>query len=114
MAAMRNRHVFAATDRIVCEFYIGSAMMGDMLRLPEKTGALDVYIHIQGTGDIREVTLLKNSEPYHTWQVQGNETELRLSISDEDAVGNYFYVRMIQHDTNMAWSSPIWIDSPIM
>jgi len=107
LEAMLARRAYAATDRIICEFTLGGAVMGE-----EITGgaALPCRIYFRGTGDIREVTLMRDSEPLRTWQVDGPEAELSLELEANEAKGHYFYARMIQRDTNMAWSSPIWVD----
>ena len=107
MEAMRARHTYAATDRIVCEFAIGGAIMGEETALSSPAG---VRIRFIGTGPIREVALLRDSAPYRTWQPETNDAELTTRLTPAEARGHYFYARMIQHDTNMAWSSPIWID----
>jgi len=37
-------------------------------------------------------------------------TEQRLTWTDEDGGAAYYYVRVIQVDGEMAWSSPVWVD----
>ena len=106
MEAMRARRTYAATDRIVCEFSVGGVLMGGEV---EADGEIPVRIRFVGTGPIREITLLRDSRPWRTWEPAGSETEIELSISEEEAAGHYFYARMIQQDSNMAWSSPVWV-----
>lgn len=38
-------------------------------------------------------------------------TEQRLTWVDEPGMSAYYYVRVIQVDGEMAWSSPVWVDS---
>lgn len=39
-------------------------------------------------------------------------TSTRLSWTDDPSVSAYYYVRVIQVDGEMAWSSPVWVDRP--
>ena len=107
MEAMLARRAYAASDRIVCEFAIGDAIMGGQTTA---AGPLEARIRFVGTGPIREVTLLRDSEPWLTWAPSSAETEVAIILSAEQLRYHYFYARMIQQDTNMAWSSPIWVD----
>jgi len=104
--AMLKRHVYAASDRVICEFSIGNALMGE-----ERAAAprMDVRIHFVGTNPIREIALLRDSEPYRTWHPKAIDAEIISSLDEAESRGHYFYARMIQTDTNLAWSSPIWI-----
>ena len=108
LEAMLARRAYAATDRIICEFALGDAVMGE--EIVGGDAALPCRIYFAGTGEIREVTLMRDSEPLRTWQVDGPEAELCFELGADEAKGHYFYARMIQCDTNMAWSSPIWVD----
>jgi len=107
MEAMLARRTYAATDRIICEFFIGDAMMGEEIK---SQGSLNVLIRFLGTNGIKEVTLLRDSIPFRTWSPSGKETEITMTLYDHEACRHYFYVRMIQYDSNLAWSSPIWVD----
>ena len=107
MEAMLARRTYAATDRIICEFFIGDAMMGEEIK---SQGPLNVLIRFLGTNGIKEVTLLRDSIPFRIWSPSGKETEITMTLYDHEACKHYFYVRMIQYDSNLAWSSPIWID----
>ena len=107
MEAMKARRTYAATDRIICDFRMGEAMMGEELAAD---GDLPTRIHFAGTGPIKSVALLRDSRPWRKWEPAGDETEIELTIPLEEASGHYFYARMIQEDSNMAWASPIWVE----
>jgi len=105
--SMIARRAYAATDRIICEFFIGNGMMGEEIK---SDNSLDVRIHFVGTNVIKEITLLRDSIPFHTWDFSEKEAEIVTKLYGKEARGHYFYVRMIQCDSNLAWSSPIWVD----
>jgi len=104
--AMLKRHTYAASDRIICEFSIGDALMGEELAAAPR---LDVRIRFAGTRPIREIALLRDSEPFRTWRPKGIDAEIITSLHEGESRGHCFYARMIQAGTNLAWSSPIWI-----
>jgi hypothetical protein len=107
--AMLARHTYAATDRIICEFRLGDAFMGEVLR--HKHGDLPLFVRLRATAEIDEVVLLRDSEPYRAWHPKSESIELHTLLPEEDTADHYFYVRMQQIDTNLCWSSPIWVDA---
>lgn len=108
MEAMIARRTYAASDRIQCEFRLGSAFMGEAVGAEGES--MKTQIRFVGTGPIREVMLLRDCEPYLTWTPDTEELEIEQTLPTSECKGHYFYARMIQKDTNLAWSSPIWID----
>jgi hypothetical protein len=107
--AMAARHTYAATDCIVCEFRLGDAFMGE--EFSHTSGNLSLFVRLRGTGQIGEVVLVRDSEPYRVWHPESASCEIREQIPAEEALDHYFYIRMQQVDTNLCWSSPIWVDS---
>ncbi len=109
MEALLKRRTYAATDRIICEFRLADAFMGEEFATPG--GDLPVVVHIEATGPIREVALLRDSEVYRTWEPSfGHLFDVTDTLTSDEAKGHYFYIRMQQEDTNLCWSSPIWVD----
>ena len=106
MEAMRQRRVYAASARIICEFSIGDAFMGQATTLSAPTPA---RLYFRAAAPIDEVVLLRDSQPYRTWRPTGDEAWIEYPLTPEEANGHYFYARMRQHDSNLAWSSPIWV-----
>lgn len=73
---------------------------------------LDVYIHLRGTANIREVVLMRDSHPFRRWKPESDEITIADTLNATHYNGHYFYVRMQQEDTHLAWTSPIWINYP--
>lgn len=107
MEAMVARRTFAATDRIVMEFSLGGGFMGDAIAA--EGDSLDMRFRVEGTSAIKEVVLLRDSEPYRAWPGRADCLEVSEAIGAAECKGHYFYVRAVQDDTNMAWSSPVWV-----
>jgi hypothetical protein len=108
MEALRARRCYAASDRILCEFSIGEAFMGEEIPCPEDE--VEVRIRFRGTAPAQEVTLLRDSQPFRSWRSLGTDVELRLTLPPAQCRGHYFYARLQQRDSNLCWSSPIWLD----
>jgi len=105
--AMRKRHTYAATDNIILDFRLGSAIMGDEVRGAEPK--FDVVV--LGTGPLAAVEILRNSEVIHKHAVKGDGARFTWQDPAPPMAEktNYYYVRVQQQDGQMAWSSPIWV-----
>jgi hypothetical protein len=107
---MKKRHAYAATDNIVLDVRMGTlGIMGDEVRTPQPR--LDVVV--LGTGPIDRVEMVRNGEVVQTERPEKGATEARLGWADPTPLKgekpSYYYVRAIQKDGQMAWSSPIWV-----
>ncbi|NGX39727.1 MAG: hypothetical protein KR126chlam1_01060 [Chlamydiae bacterium] len=124
--SLYNRSCYATTGpRIVIGFYIAGCQMGTELTTVNKPGlAFNRYItgFVCGTTPIKEITIIRNGVPFHTINPTGMHTEFEfddfselskvaLESPDERTPFLYYYMRVIQEDDHIAWSSPIWIDS---
>ncbi len=123
--ALYNRSCYATTgERIVLGFSIAGAQMGAELNTKSKPG-LNFNRHITGfvagTAPIKEIEFIRNGKTFHTIQPKSAHYEfaiddmellskLVLPSSNERPPFVYYYVRAIQEDGHIAWSSPIWID----
>ena len=67
-----------------------------------------------GTGPIERVDLLRNNEIVKSWEGEGKD-DLSGTFSRAEPVAEteWWYIRVIQADTQMAWSSPSWVDPSI-
>jgi len=106
MAAMKKRHVYAATDNIVADFRCGEHMMGDEFttKTPPK-----FTIHIEGTGPITKVVFVKDDVEVFT--ATPNKDKCDVTWTDPNPTPgktSYYYVRGEQAD-ELVWASPMWI-----
>jgi hypothetical protein len=128
LQAIQARACYATTgQRIVLGFSIAGSDMGSELSTKLKPGlAFNRHIvgYICATAQIREIAIIRNGHPFHIFYPA---EELSFSFAYDDVellenciiqLGNlrepfaYYYLRVIQKDGHMAWSSPIWIDYP--
>ncbi len=111
-AALKARHAYGATDNIVLDFQAEDAdgsryIMGDIMNSER---APRLYVRAVGTDRIKQFVIVKNQEIIYT--SHPNEEEYTAEYTDRnfEAGSNYYYVRVVQNDGQVAWSSPIWVE----
>ncbi len=125
--ALVNRSCYATTgEKIVLGFTIAGASMGAELDAKIKPGLqINRYIvgYAAGTAPLKEVVILRNGTPLKTYHPKEYHFEFILDDSepliksllaspDDRPPFLFYYLRVTQQDGHIAWSSPIWIDSP--
>jgi len=109
--ALKNRRVYATSGaRIILDFKINGYSMGEIASLSNKNDARFVSAEVIGSDVIKEITIIKNGFDLYTTQGQGIENTVKyidVSLAKE---GEYYYLRVVQEDGEMAWSSPIWFE----
>lgn len=123
--ALYQRSCYATTGkRIVLSFNIAGKPMGSELSTKTKPGLVfNRHIHgfIAGTTDIAEVDIFRNGElfksfkhlkDYFDFEIDDSEALEKITLNGPEPypLFTYYYLRVIQNDGHVAWSSPIWID----
>jgi len=109
--ALKARRCYATTgDKIFVDFRVNGHLMGQELKVdaPPRLTA-----EIQATAPIKHVVIFKNNKTlYETDAAQLNGLDhLKLDLVDDSFVENsYYYLRVVQDNDEIAWSSPIWVD----
>jgi len=112
-----DRRCYGSTSYgIVMDVRSGEHWMGEEWTSAEAP-KLDVYI--RGSAPIRSVDIIGRSKILHTEgsiEKPLNTDEYRISWTDPDWASQdkeqWYYVRVIQTDDEMAWASPIWVKKP--
>jgi len=109
--SMRARRAYGATDNIILDFQaVGSDgkphWMGEVISsaTPPK-----FTVKAIGTGDIDVIEIIKDRQFVYTMRPGGPKSEFHWADNAWGAGESWYYVRVIQADRNMAWSSPIWV-----
>jgi hypothetical protein len=84
--------------------------MGEVLRVPTATSVRRIYARAVGTAPVTRLDVVKNGEV--RFSVEGAEETLELLAEDADPVrpGEYLYLRVMQADGGLAWSSPVFVE----
>ncbi len=104
---IRKRHTYAATDNIVVDFRIGEAFMGDEISVNGAVPAIRATI--LGTAIVREVALIRNNRVIYTANPETTDVEFEYNDRQPPEGENFYYVRALQANDEIAWSSPIWV-----
>jgi hypothetical protein len=105
--AMDNRRTIAATDKIYLNFTCNEEPLGSFVQTEK---APKLWFKVDGTGPFKRITIVRNEKDWkHFNEFDGKIFE--KTITDEEMLEgeNRYYVRVIQRDGNMAWSSPVWV-----
>ena len=104
---IKQRHTYGATDNLIVEFRIGDAFMGEEIRVSGEIPTIRAMIF--GTDTIREVALVRNNEVVYTVNPDAKDADFEYTDQSPSAGENFYYVRAVQQNDEIAWSSPIWV-----
>jgi hypothetical protein len=108
--AMRRRHSYGATDNIILDYRAQAGgreyLQGDIIDTP---GEYKLLVKVVGTAPIRQIDIVRNHTFIHNRQPLQSEVSFTFVDNQPPAGESYYYVRVIQVNEQMAWSSPIWI-----
>ncbi|MDE3055151.1 MAG: DUF3604 domain-containing protein [Verrucomicrobiota bacterium] len=126
LEALHNRSCYATTgERMILGFQIADFPMGTEVDVKDRPGlAFNRHItgYCIGTAPLSEIVLIRNGKPLQKIPCNGDKVEFAIDDSDPlhsvaiESSGDrvpfvYYYLRAVQQDGHIAWSSPIWIDS---
>jgi hypothetical protein len=110
MDAIRKRHAYAATDNIILDFRVSANgreyIQGDAL---EAQAAPTLLVTAQGTNAIKQIDIIKDKTFLYTMRPQTKNARFSFTDSRKGPGESWYYVRVLQEDGQIAWSSPIWV-----
>lgn len=123
--ALQHRSCYATTgERIIMGLNIAGVQMGGELNTKAKPGLVlnrHVIGYVAGTASLKEVALVRNGMVIKTFPTK--DYFLDFAYDDMEHLSKavlaggegrpyfaFYYLRVIQQDGHMAWSSPIWVD----
>ncbi len=106
--ALWQRRTYATTgERIYLYFAVEGQPMGAEL---EACGHLRIRAMVHGTSQLAAVDLVRDGEVRR--RVSSPSLDGEWTWRDDPGPGrHYYYLRVTQGDQEMAWSSPIWVQS---
>jgi hypothetical protein len=105
---LRARRVYATNGpRIVLRFTAADRPMGSVL--PAGVAA-PIEVRVVGTAPIERIELVGRAGVVGSRTGDGRHTAHATWTLDAPADGDFAYVRVVQVDGGLAWSSPVWFD----
>ena len=110
--ALWERRCYGTTGaRIILDFSLNDAPMGSEMKLDE-SAVRKLMVRVEACSPIHKVVIIKNAREIHMDEPGRESISFEwLDSSGRERESDYYYVRLIQDDGEMAWSSPIWVDS---
>jgi hypothetical protein len=110
LAALRARRVYATSGpRIILRFALDDAPMGSTVRADPARTSSAVTVRVVGTAPIAEIDLVRSGRVVERVPAEDLEVAWTADVAPL-AAGEYVYVRVIQRDGGLAWSSPIFAE----
>jgi len=110
--AMRRRHTYAATSNILLDFRMRDGdetwLQGDSFR---SRGRPQLVVKVAGTGPLAKIDVVRDNQYLHSRPGAGETAEFTYQDAGSGPGEHYYYIRVLQKDGNVAWSSPIWVRS---
>lgn len=108
LEALRARHCYGTTAaKIFLDVRVEGHLMGEKVaKLPGQQAS--VQIKTACPGDIDRIEVCRNNRFIYCNRPEGREAELSFVDRQPLATRSYYYVRIVQKDGEMAWSSPVW------
>lgn len=111
--ALVQRRCYATTgERIVLDFRINGQLMGSEISTKQVP---QIQVRVTGTAPLHAVEIIRSGHVFGGVHLQPGESIRTLSFELQDEIiipgeEHYYYLRVLQNDGNMAWSSPIWVN----
>jgi hypothetical protein len=106
--AIRARHCYGTTAaKIFLDVRVDGHLMGEKIHAPAGK-SVELKIAARCPGDIDRIEVCRNNRFIYTTSPKGRDAELTFVDREPLAGRSYYYVRVIQQDEEIAWSSPVW------
>jgi len=68
-----------------------------------------LQIHVVGTGPIATLEIVRNAEPCHSLSPGTAQVNLTWTDPAPLTAETSYYIRIVQADEELAWSTPLWV-----
>ena len=107
--ALVARRAYATSGaRILLAFAVNGAPMGE--ELPWSGGPVAIRASVHGTAPVAAVEIIRDGGV--AFAMRPGKEDVEVSWSDPSGAAGYYYLRVVQEDGEMAWSSPVWLTRP--
>lgn len=106
--ALRARRCYGTTAaKIFLDVRVNDRLMGEKIAEPP-AGPVTVRVAARCPADIDRVEICRNNQFIYSKRPEGKEVELTFTDREPPSGRSYYYVRVVQKDEEIAWSSPVW------
>ncbi|NOZ23781.1 MAG: hypothetical protein GXP25_22110 [Planctomycetes bacterium] len=110
LEACRKRHTYGTTAaKILMDVRANGHLMGEVIRVPADQ-TVSVSVKVLAAGKIKQVEVAKDNKFVHTVTPEGNTAEFVFEDTQPRQKQSFYYVRVLQDDDEIAWSSPVWVE----
>ena len=112
--ALHGRSCYATSGKhMIVLLKVNGEPMGSEIQAADAAARREVDWRVVGTGPIQRVDLIRNNDVAYSQEGEGKEDVAgSFAYLEPLAQTEWWYVRVVQEDTEMAWSSPVWVDGP--
>lgn len=108
--ALESRRVYATTGaKIILNFQVAGSPMGSEVEWPDGRGPVPIALQAAGCATLKRVEVIRNGEAIFAEKGDGVFARYFLEDPDPPDGTSWYYLKIIQEDGQMAWSSPIWV-----
>lgn len=105
---LRARRCYGTTAaKIFLDVRVDGHLMGEKLDAPAAE-SVTVEILARCPGDIQRIEVCRNNRFIYTTSPKGRQAKLTFIDRQPLPGRSYYYVRVLQQDEEIAWSSPVW------
>lgn len=105
LAAMKARRSYASTGNLIVETRLGDCFMGAACSGPAMP---PLRVRVYATAPLARVEVIRSNRVVYSVSGRGPETTFSWTDGDVQEGENWYYVRALQLDGQIVWSSPIW------
>jgi hypothetical protein len=109
--AIRARHCYGTTAaKIFLDVRVDGHLMGE--KITEPVGdTVEIKVTTRCPADIDRIEICRNNQFIYSTNPEGKKASFTLVDKKPLPGRSYYYVRVIQQDEEIAWSSPVWFDA---
>ncbi len=108
--ALWNRRVYATTGaKIILNFQVAGHPMGSEVEWPGGGKPLPIALQAVGCAPLARIEVVRDGEVIFAEKGDGVLARLLLEDPDPPEGTSWYYLKIVQEDGQMAWSSPVWV-----
>ncbi|MCC6390216.1 MAG: hypothetical protein IT167_06415 [Bryobacterales bacterium] len=104
--ALSKRRVYAATDLILADVRIGNHFMGEVFTV---TGQPTISVRLHGTTSFDSAVVVKDGAVVYSTSGASPLVFTWRDTNSQAGKQSYYYVRGVQTNGQVVWTSPMWV-----